>query len=58
MWELKQKLTAMDERHKELSPQRTEVAGGDIIWSNEQARQEYYSLRKKRKEINQKILDS
>ena len=57
MWELKQKMEAIDERLKVLSHHRAEVAGGDYVWTNDDAKKEYYDLRKKRTDINRQILE-
>jgi len=52
-WELKQQLEAIDERMNELKKHLSEVAGGECIWTNEEARSEYRDLAKRRKAINQ-----
>jgi hypothetical protein len=50
-WERKQDLEAIDERLKELSWHRSEVAGGEYLWSSEKARVEYFGLKKQRRGI-------
>jgi len=50
-WERKQDLEAIDERLKELSWHRSEVAGGEYLWSSEKARVEYFELKKQRRGI-------
>lgn len=57
MWILQKKQDAMDERLKELSNHRAEVAGGDYVWTNNDAKQEYFALRKNRAEINRQIMN-
>ena len=48
IWELKQVIDAIDERRKRLVRHRGEVAGGEYVWDNENARKEYAELGKKR----------
>ena len=58
VWELTQILANVVDRRKELLWHRSEVAGGDYIWSNEEARLEYNELGKKRKAIMSKLVSA
>jgi len=55
IWELKQVLEVVDERLKQLSWHRSEVAGGELIWSNKEAKKEFFGLQKKRGAILSRI---
>ena len=57
VWELKQIIELIDERCKELRRHRGEVATGDYLWDNREAKAEYFKLSKRRKAIRQKIID-
>ena len=58
IWDLTTILAKVTERRQELSRHRGEVAGGDYIWSNEEARLEYNELGEKRKAIMSKLVSA
>ena len=51
IWELTKLLANINDMRAELLLHRGEAAGGDYIWSNEDARKEYIELGKKRRAI-------
>jgi len=51
IWELRQVLDCIDERRKKLIWHRSEVAGGEYRWGNEEAKKEYYQLGKQRGKV-------
>jgi hypothetical protein len=51
IWELRQVLDSIDERRKKLIWHRSEVAGGEYHWNNEEAKKEYYQLGKQRGKV-------
>jgi len=58
VWELKQVIELIDERCKELLRHRGEVATGDYLWDNKEAKAEFFRLSKKRSAIRKKIIDA
>ena len=56
VWELTQILANVNDRRSELLYHRGEAAGGDYIWSNEDARKEYVELGKRRRAIMSKLV--
>ena len=57
VWELKQVIELIDERCKELLRHRGEVATGDYLWDNKEAKAEFFRRSKKRSAIRKKIID-
>ena len=55
IWELTKLLANINDRRSELLCHRGEAAGGDFIWSNDEAREEYNELGKKRRAIMSKM---
>ena len=55
VWELKKVLEAKDERRKELAWHRSECAGGNFVWNNDEAKKEFYDLGGKRKRVLSKL---
>ena len=58
VWELKQVIELIDERSKELLRHRGEVATGDYLWDNDEAKAEYFKLSRRRRAIRQKIIEA
>ena len=55
IWEFTKILANINDRRSELLCHRGEAAGGDFIWTSEDARKEYVELGKKRKAVMAKL---